>query len=103
MIVVLRQILATPFFENAGVLAVITAFPAVFIAWLAYKRAVRTDTVTAQAGISTFQSGTIQQVIDGLNSVIENLQEDNRLLRKRVDSLIEEVEAIKKQLAKEQP
>lgn len=94
----------TGILENAGVLALLGALPTLAVAWFAYRRAVRSDTVVAQAGISTFQSGTIQQVIDGLNSVIENLRQDNNELRQRVDECADELTEIKRLVRmKEEP
>lgn len=97
--------LAAPFFENAGVLAVIAAFPVVFAAWLVYKQSVKSDKITAEAGISTLQSQSLQQAFDQNQKHIDNLQKDNALLRerialaeKRIDELIAEIAAIQKQL-----
>lgn len=80
--------------ETLLVALVAAAFGAV-PAYLAYKRGSKKDAVAAQAGIATAAQGTISQVIDGLNTLIENLQSDNAVLR---DSL-RKCEELKKQLA----
>jgi hypothetical protein len=67
--------------NSALVLALVAAFPSLLLGYLAYKRAQKVDAIAEQAGIATVESGTIGQVIDGLNRLIANLQTDNEVLR----------------------
>lgn len=77
-----------------ALIGLIAGFPSVTIAYLAYRRSQRVDTVAEQAGIATRSTESIQQVIDGLNTLIENLQEDNRVLRAKVRDLEERLTRI---------
>lgn len=70
--------------NNPAIIGLIVAIPSFLLGLLAYKRSVHVDEVTEQSGIVTSQSGAVQQVIDGLNKIVANLQEDNKLLREQL-------------------
>lgn len=68
-------------FESPVIVAlVVTIFP-LALGYLGYRQSQKVDAIAAQAGIATVESGTISQVIDGLNKLVGNLQQDNAVLR----------------------
>lgn len=73
--------------SNPIVISLIVGTPASVLAYLAYKRGVRADKAAERSGALQANSTAIQQVIDGLNRLIDNLQEDNKLLRESVSEL----------------
>jgi len=94
------------FFDNAVFIAIIAAFASAVPAYLAYKRSKKTDAIAAQASIATVEQGTISQVIEGLNTLVTNLQNDNAVLRQtiqdlnaKVEEIIQRCEGLKAQLA----
>lgn len=77
-----------------ALIGLIAGVPSVAIAYLAYRRSQRVDTVAEQAGIATRDTTSIQQVVDGLNTLVQNLQEDNQVLRAKVLALEESLDRI---------
>jgi len=70
-----------------AVVGLLVALPSAAIAYLAYRRGMRADAVAATATVATVQSGSVAQVIDGLNALVAALQTDNRTLRKTIERL----------------
>lgn len=70
-----------------ALVGLIVAIPSVVLGYLGYRRARNIDRIAEQAGITTASATSIQQVMNGLNSIIENLRTDNRDLRRTVDEL----------------
>jgi len=70
---------------------------------LAYRLARKKDDIAEQAGISTTYTTSIQQVVDGLNTHIENLRKDNADLRLQLSQerkeRREEIQALNKRIA----
>lgn len=104
------MIILASLFENPAVVGVIVAIPATAIGYIGYRRSVHNDKVAEEAAIATTQNTSIGQVIDGLNTIVFNLREDNKALREswredvrelnlKVDELVDEVKDLKRQLA----
>lgn len=56
-------------------------FGGTILAYLAYRRSVKVDRISAQSGaVDSARAGTAQ-IIEGLNNLIDNLQEDNKAFR----------------------
>lgn len=93
--------------ENPALwVALVAAVPSAALGLLGYRRSQRNDEVAEQAGIATSQHSSIGQVVDGLDRLVENLQEDNRALREHVrelnvklDRIIQECQDLKTQVA----
>jgi hypothetical protein len=82
-----RLMLAAAFWQHPIVIGIAVTVPSVVLGYLGYRRARQIDKVAAQAGIATSQNASIGQVVDGLNTIIANLQEDNRVLRQAIADL----------------
>lgn len=101
--------------SNPAIVGLILAIPSTILGLLAYRRSRAVDKVTEQSQAATSHSGSINQVIEGMNKLNENLQEDNRLLREGIGecrtelgkiiqqqrALVDEVGLLKKALAKD--
>lgn len=55
------------------------------LGWFGYRRSKKADTVAEKAG-------AVEQIINGLNILVENLQEDNKDLRATVSELKDALE-----------
>lgn len=90
---------------NAILIALAAGIPSFLLGFLAYRRSVKVDAVAAQVSVSTDSRAGTQQIIEGLNSLVENLQEDNKALRdearyllQRISNLTEETNKLKAEL-----
>lgn len=63
------------------------AIPATVISLLGLRRAYHNDKVTEQSGIVAGNATAVAQVISGLNQIIDNLQDDNRVFREEIKAL----------------
>lgn len=63
------------------VIGLIIGLPSAFLGFLGYRRSVRVDQDAATALIIANRSEEVAQIIDGLNKLVENLQEDNAAQR----------------------
>jgi hypothetical protein len=61
--------------------ALLIGLPSTILAYVTYKRARRVDSVAEQSGVAAESRAGTQQIIEGLNIIIDNLQEDNRQWR----------------------
>lgn len=61
--------------------AILIGLPATILGILAYRRSRKVDAVAEQSGVATETRAGIAQIIQGLNDMIENLQEDNQVFR----------------------
>lgn len=61
-----------------GVAAVLSSM---FVAYLGYRQSQKSDEIAKQAGLATVESGTIKQLIDGQNELIQRLQEETKRYR----------------------
>lgn len=87
------------------VIAITAGLPSIVVAVLTYRRSTKVDSVAAQAGIATESRAGTAQIIEGLNGLIDNLQEDNvafrdevRYLTGRMTELIAEGDACRRKL-----
>ena len=94
-------------YENPAFVGLVLAMPSSILGYLVYKQSQKADETAKQGGIATVESGTIGQVIDGLNKLVDNLQTDNEVLRTNIDTLntkltrvIEYCEELKLEIAK---
>lgn len=67
--------------DNAAVVAVIAGVPSFLLGFLAYRRSVKVDAVAAQSGVATLSQSGTAQIIEGLNRLVDQLQEDNAAFR----------------------
>lgn len=74
-------------FENPAIIALVAAIPSVALGYLVYRQSKKTDKITEQSSAASSQATAVDQVIQGLNKLIDNIQEDNKLLRENVDEL----------------
>lgn len=65
----------------------IVALLAAGVGFLVYRRSLVVDKLTEQSRVASAQVGAVQQVIEGLNKLIDNLQEDNKALRADIHDL----------------
>lgn len=107
------------FFSHPAVLILMGALLSSIVPIIGYIKSRRTDKTTEEVAVATERRGGINQVIEGLETLAENLQKDNDSLRKTVETsrqeckqeieelrqkqaeLIDEVAVLKKALAKD--
>jgi regulator of replication initiation timing len=80
--------------NNPAVIGLVVAIPSFILGYLGYRRSVKVDKTTDQSRVASSQVGAVGQVIDGLNQLIDNLQEDNKLLRLSVRELRDKLDRI---------
>ena len=61
--------------------AILIGLPATILGFLALRRSRKVDAVAEQSGVATESRAGTAQIIDGLNQLIDNLQEDNKQFR----------------------
>lgn len=66
---------------NDVVIALVAAIPAFIIGVLAYRRSLKVDQVSEQSGVASNHRAGTAQVLDGLNALVDQLQEDNASFR----------------------
>lgn len=71
--------------DPATVVAFLGVVSTGLLGWFGYKRSQKADTVAEKAG-------AVEQIINGLNILVENLQEDNKDLRSTVSELKDALE-----------
>lgn len=81
--------------------------PSFLLGYLAYRRARKVDQVAAQSGVATETRAGTTQIIEGLNQLIDNLQDDNRTFREdikyltlRLDVIIKERDHLRRELTR---
>jgi uncharacterized coiled-coil protein SlyX len=77
--------------------ALVAGVPALILGILAYRRSKRVDAVAAQSGVATEGRAGQAQVIEGLNSIIDSLQEDNKMWREDIRYLTNRLDLSDKQ------
>lgn len=80
--------------SNPLLVGLILAIPSTILGLLAYRRSRAVDKVTERTQEATTQSGSINQVISGLETLVENLQDDNKWLRERAERLQQNVQGL---------
>ena len=85
--------------------AILIGLPATALGFLAWWRSRKVDAVAEQSGAVTETRAGTAQVIDGLNQLIDNLQDDNRLFREdikyltlRLDVIVKERDELRREL-----
>lgn len=73
--------------SNPIIVGVVVAIPSFILGYLGYIRSVKSDKVAEDSTIASTNTAAINQVIDGLNKLVDGLQEDNKDLRESVVSL----------------
>lgn len=73
--------------SHPAIVGLLIGIPSFILGWLGYKRAVKVDRSVENAAVIAAQTGTVAQVIAGLNLLIENLQEDNKAWRENFKEL----------------
>lgn len=73
--------------SNPIIVGVVVAIPSFILGYLGYLRSIKSDKVAEDSTIASTNTAAINQVIDGLNNLIDGLQEDNKDLRESVISL----------------
>lgn len=70
------------------------AAPSFALGYLAYRRSRTVDAVSAQSGVASDTRAGTAQVIDGLNKLIDNLQEDNKDFRDDIKQCALDLKAV---------
>lgn len=91
-------LLAQTFWSHPAVIGVIIGIPATAIAVLGYRRSVRTDAIAAQSDVAENKREGVEQVIEGLNKLLGNVQNDNEALRVTSRELNAEVRVLNKEV-----
>lgn len=76
--------------SHPAIIGLTIGIPSFILGWLGYRRAIKVDKSVENAALIAAQTGSAGQVIAGLNTLIENLQEDNKGLRNDIKELREE-------------
>lgn len=71
--------------DGATVVALVGILSTGILGWFGYRRSKKADSVAEKAG-------AVEQIINGLNILVENLQEDNKDLRSTVGELRDALE-----------
>lgn len=74
-------------FDNPNIAALVVGIPSFIVAILAFYQSRKVDKATEKAGVASANIVAVNQVIDGLNQLIDNLQSDNKLLRESITYL----------------
>lgn len=91
-------------------IASIVGLPSITIAVLAYRRSRKVDAVSEKLGITANGRAGTAQIIEGLNSLIDQLQEENGRLRieatnraTRLESMTLEIARLRKRYGENGP
>lgn len=66
---------------SPAIIGLVIGVPSFIIGILGYRRATKIDKATENAAVIAAQTGSVGQVIAGLNDIIDNLQDDNKIWR----------------------
>lgn len=77
--------------------ALLIGLPSFLLGYLAYRRARKVDAVAAQSGVMTESRAGTAQIIEGLNLLIDQLQDDNKTFRDDIKYLTLRLDAIAKE------
>lgn len=72
---------------STAIAGLVVGIPSFFLGWLTLRRGNRVDRATAQQAVVAARGSEVSQVIDGLNRLVDNLQEDNRIWRQSLESV----------------
>jgi uncharacterized coiled-coil protein SlyX len=77
--------------------AIVAGVPALILGILAYRRSKKVDAVAQQSGAATESRAGTAQIIEGLNEIIDSLQEDNKMWREDIRYLTNRLDLNDKQ------
>jgi len=75
-------------------MALLIGAPSFALGYLALQRSKRVDAISAQSGVVTDARAGTSQIIEGLNRLIDNLQEDNQSFREDIRHLTIRIDAL---------
>lgn len=84
--------------QTAVAAGAVPAIAAAVGVYFAYKRSVKSDALTAAAGMATTATVTTGQVLTSLNDIIERLSEDNSQLRDQLEKVTTTLEVVRSKL-----
>jgi septal ring factor EnvC (AmiA/AmiB activator) len=73
------------------VYGLVVGLPSFLLGYLAYRRSRKVDAISAQSGVATETRAGTAQIIEGLNQLIDQLQDDNRSFREDIKSMTENI------------
>lgn len=73
----------------------LVGLPTIVLGWLGYQRSVRLDRVAARSAAIESGKVTTQTIIDGLDRIVANLREDNKMLREQLTAIEKELRELK--------
>ena len=92
---------------QATIIGVAAPVAALALGVLGYQRSRHVDRISEQSGVATDTRAGTAQIIEGLNGLIDNLQEDNKEFRAdiracalRLDTITTERDGLKRELAR---
>lgn len=71
--------------------ALLIGLPSFLLGYLAYRRARKVDAVAAQSGVVTETRAGTAQIIEGLNLLVDQLQDDNRTHREDMRAVRDDI------------
>lgn len=74
--------------------ATLIGLPATILGILAYRQSRKVDAVAEQSGVATETRAGTAQIIEGLNNLVDNLQEDNKVFRDELKYLTQTLGAV---------
>lgn len=80
-----------------AIYGLLIGLPSFLLGYLAYRRARKVDAVAAQSGVITESRAGTAQIIEGLNLLIDQLQDDNKTFRDDIKYLTLRLDAISKE------
>jgi LPXTG-motif cell wall-anchored protein len=73
--------------DTSSVVAFFGILSTGLLGWFGYRRSKKADSVAERAG-------AVEQIIGGLNTLVDNLQDDNKILRDNVKELRDALQAV---------
>jgi len=78
-------------------MALLIGAPSFALGYMALQRSRKVDAISAQSGVATDARAGTAQIIEGLNRLIDNLQEDNASFREDIRYLTVRLDAVTKE------
>lgn len=80
--------------STAVTVALVGATVSLAIGILGHRRSKKVDATSAQSGVATDHRAGTAQVLEGLNTLIDQLQEDNTGFRAEIKALVVRLDAV---------
>lgn len=80
--------------RTAVIVAVVGAAVSLTIGFLGHQRSKKVDATSAQSGVASHHQAGTAQIIEGLNRLVDQLQEDNSDFRQDIEKLVVRLEVI---------